>query len=170
MQTKLNEYVKTLVGKFKQAYPPYSSCRVDGKPLFQWAREGTLNEIIIPTIEVEIFNLTLLENPTFYVLNSNEVEKLLLERICKVNGDFRQNEIIEAWKKILFFANKENHSFHIFRFKATVSSGTYIRSIANRMGDYLGTGAIAFDIYRTRVGNYSIEQAEEIVHPKDLEK
>jgi len=32
-------------GKFTQKYPPYSSMTVQGKQLFQWAREGRLDEI-----------------------------------------------------------------------------------------------------------------------------
>lgn len=38
-----------------QTYPPYSSCRINGKHLFQWAKEGKLDQITIPSIEIEIF-------------------------------------------------------------------------------------------------------------------
>lgn len=41
-------------GKRLQPYPPYSSIRVDGHPLFWWARNGRIKEIAIPCIEVEV--------------------------------------------------------------------------------------------------------------------
>ena len=56
----VTDFLGTQVGKINQKYPAYSSKPVEGKPLFQWAREGRLGEIIIPEHEVEI-----LEKPVF---------------------------------------------------------------------------------------------------------
>jgi len=41
----------------------------------------------------------------------------------------------------------------------TVSSGTYIRALARDIGNELGTGGAAFDIRRTSIGAFSIEEA-----------
>ncbi len=41
----------------------------------------------------------------------------------------------------------------------TVSSGTYIRALARDIGNDLGTGGAAFDIRRTSIGAFSIEEA-----------
>ncbi len=40
-----------------------------------------------------------------------------------------------------------------------VSSGTYIRSLAHDLGDSLGTGAYLTELRRTRVGEYSLDDA-----------
>lgn len=41
----------------------------------------------------------------------------------------------------------------------SVSSGTYIRSLAHDLGDALGTGAYLTGLRRTRVGEYSLDDA-----------
>lgn len=49
----------------------------------------------------------------------------------------------------------------------TVSSGTYIRSLAHDLGEVLGYGAYLSSLRRTRIGSYRIENAqtiEELVH------
>jgi tRNA pseudouridine55 synthase len=45
------------------------------------------------------------------------------------------------------------------RFRARVSSGTYVRSIANDMGQELGCGAHLESLRRTRVGEFSLSDA-----------
>jgi len=45
------------------------------------------------------------------------------------------------------------------RLRVSVSSGTYIRALARDIGNELGTGGAAFDIRRTSIGAFSIEEA-----------
>ena len=45
-------------------------------------------------------------------------------------------------------------------FTAWVSSGTYIRSLAEDIGAKLGTGAYLSALRRTEVGKYSVEDAQ----------
>lgn len=61
------------------------------------------------------------------------------------------------------------HSFEItaielpvLHFKVTCSTGTYIRSLANDFGKALGPGAYLGSLYRTKIGNYSLNDAKEI--------
>src|SRR4051812_44164193 len=65
MPQDLSDQVKKIatemIGKQNQSYPPYSSARVNGKPLFQWARDGKLDQITIPTVDIEIFSLELVD-------------------------------------------------------------------------------------------------------------
>ena len=65
-------------------------------------------------------------------------------------NQFRSFEILEKWEYIL-----KNNTFKpiIKKFRAKVSSGTYIRSLVNRIGEDVGLGAIAFDIHRTEILN-----------------
>lgn len=52
-------------------------------------------------------------------------------------------------------------------FKVVCSTGTYIRSLANDFGKALGCGAYLSSLCRTRIGNYTLENAQTI---EQLEK
>ncbi len=45
---------QALLGRRLQPYPPFSSARVAGHPLFWWAQQGRLHEVQIPRVEVEV--------------------------------------------------------------------------------------------------------------------
>ena len=47
-------------------------------------------------------------------------------------------------------------------FTTKVSSGTYIRSLAEDIGRALGTGAYLSALRRTQVGKYSVKNAKEL--------
>ena len=51
------------------------------------------------------------------------------------------------------------YSYPVVRIRAHVSSGTYIRTLAEDIGQTLGVGAYCRGLRRTKVGDYSIEQA-----------
>ncbi len=132
-----------------QEYPPYSSRTVGGKSLFEWSREGRISEIDIPTRHIKIFSLDHIE--TRRVLQE-EVLASIKEKISKVNGDFRQQDILKKWDESI----EEGGYALISRCKGSVSSGTYIRSLVYHLGKEMGSGALAYSIKRTRVGNYRI--------------
>lgn len=51
------------------------------------------------------------------------------------------------------------------------SSGTYIRSLAHDLGEVLGCGAHLEELKRTRIGNFSVEDAQDLsdlTEPEDL--
>jgi tRNA pseudouridine55 synthase len=153
-ENEIQKLAGGLVGKREQTYPLYSSKTVDGKSLFSIARGGRADEIEIPKKEIEIFSLK--------VIGSRKIsgEKLLQEvknKISKVQGDFRQAETIALWESSLVPFLKEN--FLITKMSAEVSSGTYIRSLVDFMGQGFGTGAIAYSIVRTRVGEYNLKDS-----------
>ncbi len=51
-------------------------------------------------------------------------------------------------------------------FRVVCSTGTYIRSLANDVGDALGCGAYLSSLCRTRIGSYRLEDA---IDPEDAE-
>lgn len=145
-EARLTSEVKKIKGKHTQEYPPYSSPKVKGKKLFEWAREGRLEEIDLPTKEIEIYDIKILN---FYTISKKDLQKTVFERINLVEGDFRQDEILKLWKeKLGRCKNKESRVTKIF---LRCSSGTYARSVANELGKKLGTGAIALNIKRTKI-------------------
>lgn len=139
-------FLESFIGSFSQKYPHYSSKTVGGKPLFEWAREGKLDEIKIPEKEVEIYNI-IFKNQ--YILSSEEILKQVEERILKVNGNFRQEEIIDSWQENLL--EKTNEYFSLINIEVSCSSGTYMRTLAEEIGKKLKTPALAWRIKRTSV-------------------
>lgn len=147
----VNNFVNGKIGKQLQLYPPYSSKTVDGKPLFQWAREGKLTTLEIPTHEITI---TSLQVKTIQTINKEKLRAIIFERITKVQGDFRQAKIKKAWETL--FSEKPPELFPTVTFTISCSSGTYIRQLVHELGDAVGCGAIALEIVRTKLGQYSL--------------
>lgn len=98
-------------------------------------------------------------------INNKELFGKILMDISRVNGDFRQHEILALWKQALFGSGSPSLVVRgglgsvIGHFSAHVSSGTYIRSLVNDMGNTLGCGATTLSIKRTRVGDFKIEES-----------
>ena len=120
----------------------YSSKTVDGKPLFQYAREG--KEVEVPEHPVEVKKLKLKK---IYEVSASDLLENIEERVNKVRGDFRQEEILKTWRENL--ENSED-KFFVAKFKAKCSSGTYVRAIASDLGESLGTPALAFSIKKDK--------------------
>ncbi|MFA7000179.1 MAG: hypothetical protein WC241_03640 [Candidatus Paceibacterota bacterium] len=147
--SKIQAILPEFIGKIKQLYPPYSSRPVNGKPLFMWAREGKLDEIQIPTHNVQIDSIEIIDNSE---ISGKSLLEEIKKKISKVKGDFRQEEILKIWEKEL--KNKEEEKYPVTKLKISCGSGAYMRSIANDIGQKLGVGALALKIVRTKVGDY----------------
>lgn len=144
----LNTELQKFKGKFVQEYPAYSSKTVNGEHLHTLANEGRLpNEM--PTKEVEIYDIQILDERE---TDSETLLKEIKENISKVNGDFRQSEIIELWEANL----QGSDSYKIIRIKVSCSSGTYMRTLAEKIGKALRVPALAYSIKRTRIGDYGL--------------
>ena len=156
LETKMSSVLKNIRTKKTQVYPAYSSRTVSGKSLFMWARENKIEEVDIPTRQIKIFSI---EHIHTRLVSGKEILDDVLNRLGKVDGDFRQEKIRSGWQNALIARPRED--FLISKFKADVSSGTYIRGLANEMGKILDAkdtshGALAWSIKRTRVGEYLI--------------
>jgi tRNA pseudouridine55 synthase len=148
---QLERIVAKFPKKFKQKYPLYSSKTINGKPLYWWTRNNRLGEIDIPEKTVEIFNLEMIEN------REETTQKLVEEiqkRVKRLKGNFRQNEILTDWEE--FKTTNTNRDLQIVKLRAKVSSGTYIRSIAEAIGEQLEIGVTSFEIRRICVGEFKL--------------
>ena len=148
--------LQSFVGKFTQKYPHYSSKTVNGKPLFQWAREGRLDEIEVPTRDAEIYSIELLKT---FEISGEEIFRKITERIGKVKGDFRQKEILDSWREGLEGKGRlkeapTGHLRPIMQIRVNCSSGTYMRSLAEAIGRKMGTTSIAWSIKRTLLKSF----------------
>ncbi len=104
--------LKIFEGVIEQYPPIYSAIKIDGKKLYEYAREGKQIEIkprkvTIKTIELKSFNF-----------------------------------------------EKQTAEIHI-----ECSKGTYIRSIANDLGQKLGCGGHLYKLIRTQAGKFLIENS-----------
>lgn len=166
---------KIYEGKREQKYPPYSSKNIaknrDEKG--DIVHDSLADEP--ETKNIEIYKLNFLKLST---LSAKELFGRLLMDILRVKGDFRQAEILELWKKYLIDSGfpSPDHSpgmalakrggegyaqrgVGLAAFSAHVSSGTYIRSLVNDMGQTLGIPVTTLSIKRTCVGDYKIEDS-----------
>jgi tRNA pseudouridine(55) synthase len=151
LEKKMEGLLQKISMKKSQEYPAYSSRTVSSKSLFMWAREGRIEEVDIPTRNIKIFSM---EHIHTRGITGREILKEVLEKISRVTGDFRQEKVLSVWRNALIA--RPNETFLISKFAADVSSGTYIRGLAHEMGKILDTGALAYSIKRTRVGEYKI--------------
>ena len=146
------ETLKSFEGGYEQEYPLYSSKTVDGMPLWQYARENKIPEKI-PTHKVKIESINFLDSEE---KSSTILEKEIVERILKVKGDFRQEEILNAWKEFCARQDLVQNKFLLVNCVAEVSSGTYIRKLCEDIGKKIGTPALAWRIKRTKIGEMEI--------------
>ncbi len=129
-------------GSFLQAYPRYSSKVISLKEIPEE----------MPVKEVEIYDIGEMEKS---VATGEDVFLYAQQCIQKVTGDFRQVDILNLWND---FRKKYSHNkFTILSLRVVCSSGTYMRSLAHRIGKDYGCGACAYSIHRVRVGRFSLE-------------
>jgi tRNA pseudouridine55 synthase len=149
LEMEIRKNLKHFKGTFVQKYPLYSSKVVKGKALFEYGREGIPVEA--PEKEVHVMSLRLLQ------LRSIHNKKLLNDiqkRIHKVEGDFRQKEILHTWEMML---TQTTERYYIGSCKVTCGSGTYVRAICHSLGERMGIPALAYSIKRTRIGKWKIK-------------
>jgi len=150
LSEKIKGNLKYFKGKFIQKYPIYSSKTVKGKPLFEYGREDL--EVEVPEREVNVKSLKLLK---IRKISNKKLLENIEKRVKKVQGDFRQAEILKIWRKELTSQEGSLCNYYIGSFKIKCTSGTYVRSIANSLGEKLGIPTLAFSIQRTKIGNLS---------------
>lgn len=149
----VSSILPTLIGTTTVPYPAFSSKPVHGKPLFQYALEGTLDTIDIPTHEETIYDISTLSVSS---LSSKELKARidsLLTRAPRetslVGEDFRQDKVRAAWDDL--FTKVQSREFATMSLRVSCASGTYMRTLASRVGDLLSTSGFALSINRTSI-------------------
>lgn len=130
------------VGTLTLPYPLYSSKPVGGIPLFMYARNNTA--VDIPYRNMEIKTIA-------YDAQETIDAKTILEKVSAltaiVQGDFRQEDIVQSWRKSL----SQTDVYKIVTITVTASSGTYMRTLAEAIGEAIGVPACAYHIVRTSI-------------------
>ncbi len=148
---KLDTIIPNLVGKQRQQQPKFSAQRINGKSGFDLAKQQQAFEIKVNNIE--IFSLKILDG---YSIEIPNLKKIITNKVSLIEGDFRQNEILENWKET--FSQSQNNkvlTFPIIKLEAVVSKRTYIRSLVRDISKLINLPATTFSIVRTAEGPYS---------------
>jgi len=116
--------------EYEQQYPMYSSIYViqDGirKPLWYYEKNN-IKVVNMPSKKVKLISS---EKITEESISSTELFRIINNRIEQVKKDtYRQDEIIALWKDKLDI----NNNYTISKWKFTITSGGYIRYLANKM-------------------------------------
>lgn len=148
---RLRQLLRDLIGTVTQAYPPFSGKTINGIKMFELAKANLLMNEKIPKQKGEIYEAKLLsehEIPFGYLLSE------VVRRVESIEGDFRQMDIIQAWKALTIPLDTRLPSYRI---RVSCSSGLFVRSIAQELGEKLNLGGLSSHILRTHVGGYSLE-------------
>lgn len=137
----IKEVATTFIGEQEQIAPIHSAKKIDGKRAYEYAREGESVIIKSNSITIKTFDVELCEAPKFTLDDTDNI---------KINQE-------QPYQKGL----------HV-KFRIVCSKGTYIRSIARDFGKKLNSGGHLSELRRTKIGDYSVEDAIIIEKVKDL--
>ncbi len=143
--------------KLKQKLPPFSASKVNGKPLYRWYLDGQIDRVEIPENNIEVLEHELMSTN---VVSKSDLHVKVNELVNLVNSRFRKDQVLKSWEETL--SNTNQTEFLTARLRAKVSKGTYIRGLANDLGNKLETGACTLTIKRTQVGDFKISDSVSI--------
>lgn len=154
------ELISRTIQKFKgiieQEPPMYSAIKVDGKKLYEYARND--KEVEIPKRQIEIFDIEYIDKENEKYLN--ELTGLRTE--LNGTGD-------DATSMIAGTKNIKPDDESDFYIRVECSRGTYVRSLIRDIGRELGTDAVMSYLVRTKSGGFSISDACNIDYIKELD-
>lgn len=153
--SRLDLFIQKNSTRILQTYPPYSSIKVNGKPLYYWARRGVAVKTPKKDVNVEKFQLLSVSE-----ISAKDLSEKITLSVGQIEGDFRQDEILEGWRMLM--NSNIFEKFKVLKFYFACSSGGYVRSLVNEMGIFLGTSAVTFSIKRVKIGNFDIDSAVKI--------
>ncbi|MDP2315170.1 MAG: hypothetical protein Q8P41_19880 [Pseudomonadota bacterium] len=140
--------VAALAGVHDLPLPAWSAYRVHGRPLHAWAREGRLHEIELP---MRAMRVTAVHGVAAAPVRASALVDDVSARIDRVRGLFRQDEARADWEHLA----SDDPPLVAVRAALTVTSGTFVRALAQAMGARLGCGGLLVALRRTRVGPYA---------------
>ena len=154
MKEAVSAVLSEQMGTHTLPYPIFSSKTVAGKPLFLYALEGTLDAIEIPVHEETIHSI---QKRGLKIISHTELKKRIVSLLAlaptsdepskALGADFRIADVRTSWEAVF----ESNRGFCVLSLTVRCGSGTYMRSLAQRIGTSLGTQALALSIHRVRL-------------------
>ena len=128
---RIKEVINSFIGEIEQIPPPFSAVKIKGKPAYLLARKG--EKVDLKPRKVKIYEIKILEiTQTNTNLETNQHETF-------INNNIRVDPRLNPRESV------------VLRIEVTCSSGTYIRSLANDIGEKLGCGGYLNDLKRTKI-------------------
>ncbi len=153
----LNQTIENFPKTYQQAYPPFSAKKIKGKPLHYHAQMGTLHTIEVPTLLANIYEL---EKISVGKVTAKQLYDHATSKIKKVEGVFRQEEILKNWDQFLA-QTPQGTIFYTATLQAVVSRGVYVRTLAVDIAQKLNTVALVSNLIRTKNGDFSKDSCVE---------
>lgn len=157
-ETELQRVLHQFLGTHQFPYPRFSAKTVRGIPLHEWTLRGDLPDDEVPTYNAVVKSIHLLSlrketgsNILHNILTRINLIPAVTDPRKALGADFRRGDIIPRWHTLL---DNSDTSYSIATITATVGSGTYIRSLAPAIAEALGTGGLAYNIHRTKIGTF----------------
>ncbi|MBL7783080.1 MAG: tRNA pseudouridine(55) synthase TruB [Saprospiraceae bacterium] len=127
-------------GDILQVPPIFSAVKVDGKRLYKNARTG--EEVELPHRPVHIESLEI--GPLRHVISERQEALVASDRGARImlHPDYADGLQVD--------------------FKVVCSKGTYIRSLANDLGQAVGSGAYLSSLRRTGSGGFQVDDAWQV--------
>lgn len=171
-------------GSLKQTPPIFAALKMDGKPLYEYAREGKPLPRAIEPRQVTVYDLNILPDSlsrshSYPLLRPTTGEtKEIVERLhngllndplffskeyCTKQGwenesvDIKAKDLTEEESKQIE-TQGDDYRAPLLHFKATVSSGTYIRSLVNDIGKSMQSSSYMVKLIRLAQKDWSLEK------------
>ncbi|ODQ80498.1 hypothetical protein BABINDRAFT_160773 [Babjeviella inositovora NRRL Y-12698] len=166
------------VGELTQTPPIFSALKMDGKPLYEYVREGKPLPRPIASRQVQIYDMQFFEDDMLTTDHSYE----LLKGTNDLAEKIRNNPTLED-DKLHFSAeylakaaaeglpveaekqfpsegkeNEEGYKAPLIHFTAKVGSGTYIRSLISDVGKALQSSSYMVKLIRTEQADWKMNQ------------
>lgn len=174
----INDAAQKFVGDLKQTPPIFSALKMNGKPLYDYAREGKPLPMPIKHRDVKVHGIVVEDKNS--LSKEHDFEKL--ESKLDENGNPKEHELANnptLNDSPLFFSNQylekakaenlptnvnkaaviESEDEHpkklpLIHFVADVSSGTYIRSLVSDIGRALESSAYMVELKRSKQSDW----------------
>ncbi len=158
LKGKEKEYIATIaLGAISDTYD--AEGKITPLEIVEWPKEDEIRKYL------KKFEGKILQTPpAFSAVKVSGTPAYRLARKGK-NIEIRPKEVEALKIELLDYQPKESES--ILKVKLLVKSGFYVRSFANDLGKMLKTGGYLKELVRTRVGNFTIQEA---ITLEDFEK
>lgn len=137
----------------------FSALKMDGRPLYEYARKGIPLPRPIEARKATVYSLEIIEwkdthNFRWPAQTFSEEEKQAMEKALQGAGE---TAVLEDKEEI----PGDDESPTAFVLKMRVSSGTYVRSIVHDLAHELGSAGHVVTLCRTRQGRFALDATEE---------
>ncbi|MEI6296732.1 MAG: hypothetical protein WCO84_03755 [bacterium] len=143
---KIKEICKQIKKIKSQKYPWFSGKTINGVKMFDIYKSGRIEGLKRPVNKIEIKKISDIK---IGAVNKKILQKEILNRINKVNGDFRQEKTKQSW--LDFFDKTQLTKFQTISFKIKVSSGTFVRSFSENIEKYLKRPILLYKLKRIKI-------------------